>query len=208
MDQKSELPSPLTDMDVQALRPHEVRYRRNDGAFPGLAVQVLPSGTASWLLTCYQGVGALRQKKTITLGRTSDLSCDMARSKAQQVLNEIQAEKRKAQAAQREKILARVVAASPDQLLAVNIAQATKAYLRDGVEGTTFTPEEIRVICAPLMAAALAIFEHNNNVEHGIIVEPALLLEAINGASERLRMLLGIAEAHHRAIDQAGRRSK
>ena len=69
-----------THRSIEALRPAEVPYRVPDQRCIGLAVRVAPSGVKTWDLAFrVRGSGKVRR---VSLGRTTDLSLENARERA------------------------------------------------------------------------------------------------------------------------------
>ena len=69
-----------THRSIEALRPSEVPYRVPDQRCIGLAVRVAPSGVKTWDLAYrVRGSGKVRR---VSLGRTTDLSLESARERA------------------------------------------------------------------------------------------------------------------------------
>jgi hypothetical protein len=73
----------LTHRTIETLRPAEAPYRVTDQRCKGLAVRVAPSGVKTWDLAYrVRGTGKMRR---LSLGRTTDVSLEQARERANQL---------------------------------------------------------------------------------------------------------------------------
>ena len=73
----------LTHRSIEALRSAEAPYRVPDQRCKGLAVRVAPSGVKTWDLA-YRICGT-RKMRRLSLGRTSDVSLEQARERANEL---------------------------------------------------------------------------------------------------------------------------
>jgi hypothetical protein len=74
---------PLTARAIEALKPEGAPYRVPDERCRGLAMRVAPSGVKTWDLAYrIRGTGKMRR---LSLGRTTDISLEQARERANQL---------------------------------------------------------------------------------------------------------------------------
>src|SRR5215469_15070502 len=74
---------PLTDAQIKVLKPRTARYLVSDGR--GLSLDILPSGTMSWLYR-YRSGGKYGK---VILGRYPDLSLKEARAKRDELAGRV-----------------------------------------------------------------------------------------------------------------------
>ncbi|HEV8579569.1 MAG TPA: tyrosine-type recombinase/integrase [Thermoanaerobaculia bacterium] len=72
----------LTDRRIRSLKAEEQQYEMTDGAVPGLALRVFPTGSKSWFLR----YGPREARRRIVLGPYPALSLESARNKARELV--------------------------------------------------------------------------------------------------------------------------